>query len=47
MLKNVDAFLPTLKLVTDWFVTRIMLEKFTNVIFPNDDIDSIDRLDLD
>ena len=37
--KPVDAFLPTLKLVPDWFSTSAMLEKVDNIVFFNDDID--------
>ena len=37
--RAVDAFLPTLKLVPDWFSTITMLEKVDNVVFSNDDID--------
>ena len=37
--RAVDAFLPTLTLVPDWFSTSTMLEKVDNVAFSNDDID--------
>ena len=36
--KAVDAFIPTLELVPDWFVTNKMLEKIDDVVFSNDDI---------
>ena len=34
----VDACLPALKFVTDWFVTNKMLEWLDNTLFFNDDI---------
>ena len=37
--KAVDAYLPTLKFVSDWFVTNEMLERLDDVVFSNDDID--------
>ena len=37
--KAVDAFLPTLNFVLDWYITSKMLEKLDNVVFSNDDID--------
>ena len=36
--KAVDAFLPTLKIVLDWFVTNKTLEKLDDAIFSNYDI---------
>ena len=35
--KAVDAFLPTLKFVPDWFVTSKMIKKLDD-LFPNDDM---------
>ena len=42
--KAVDAFLPILKFVPDWFVTNKLLEKLDNVVSANDDmlVDDID-----
>ena len=37
--RAVDACLPALKPVLDWFITNKMLEKQNNVVFANDDID--------
>ena len=37
--KAVDACLPALNFVPDWFVPNIMLEKLDNAVFSNDDID--------
>ena len=34
----VDAFLPTLKFVSDRFITNKMLEKLFAIVFSNDDI---------
>ena len=39
--KAVDAFLPTLKYVFDWFITNKMLEKLY-VVFSNNDIVFVD-----
>ena len=41
--KTVDASLPELKFVPDWFVTNKMLEKLDYVVFSNniDDIDFV------
>ena len=36
--KAVDACLPALQFVPDWFVTNKMLEKLVNHVFSNDDI---------
>ena len=36
--KAVGAFLPTLKYVLDWFVTKRILEKLDDVVFSNDDM---------
>ena len=36
--KPVDAFLSTLKFVSDWFVTNKMLQKLDDGLFSNDDI---------
>ena len=36
--KAVDAFLPTLKFVPDWFVTNEMFKNLDDVVFCNDDI---------
>ena len=35
--KDIDAFLPALKFVCDWFFARKMLEKFDNAVFSNND----------
>ena len=43
--KPVDAFLPTLNFVPDWFVTSKMLEQLDNVLFSNDI--KLDDLDTD
>ena len=40
--KAVDANLPTLKFVPDWFVTNKILEKLDDVAVCNDDIDLVD-----
>ena len=44
--KAVDACLPALKFVTDWFITNRILEKLDNVIFSNYDKD-IDDVNSD
>ena len=44
--KAVDACLPTLKFVPDWFITNKILEKVDNLVFCNDDID-FDDIDPD
>ena len=36
--KAVDAFLPTLKFVSDWFVTRKMIKDLDGALFANNDI---------
>ena len=36
--KAVDAFLPTLKFLPDWFVTSKMNEKLDDTLFSNNDI---------
>ena len=41
--KPVDACLPALKFVSDWFVTSKMLAKFDDAVFSNDDIDLDDK----
>ena len=43
--KAVDAFLPKLKFVPDWFVTNKTLEKLDDVVAYNDDID-LDDIDF-
>ena len=42
--KAPDNFLPTLKFVPDWFVTKKMPEKLDNVVLSNDyaDLDDMD-----
>ena len=36
--KTVDAVLPELKFVSDWFVTSNMIKKFDDEFFPNYDL---------
>ena len=40
--KAVDALLPALKFVPDYFVTNKLLEKLANVVLSNDDIFFVD-----
>ena len=44
--KAVDACVPALKFVPDWFNTNEMLEKLGNVVLSNGDID-LDDIDCD
>ena len=43
MIKAVDACLPALQLVSDWFVLNKMLEKRDNPILSRDDIVFVDE----
>ena len=36
--KAVDSYLPTLKFVSDWFVTSKMVQKLDNAVFSNDNL---------
>ena len=40
--KAVDAFLPALKLVPDWFVTRKIIKTHDDALFANHEIDFFD-----
>ena len=43
----VDAFLVTLRFVSNWFVTKKMLQKLDNAVLFNDDIDLNNTMDSD